>query len=94
MNIKTILAAVAVIAASAAALSSVSAQAMMHHDMTIKHGGGKRVAYDSKDKRYYSVAYAKAHGMHDKGGDPLFVVAMSILPKDAKESKAMHGAKM
>ncbi len=54
----------------------------------------KMVAYDAKDKRYYSIAYAKAHGMHDKGGDPLTIVPMSSLPKEAKESKGMHGAKM
>ena len=59
-----------------------------------KSHGGKMVAYDAKDKRYYSVAYAKAHGMHDKGGDPLTLVPMSSLPKEAKESKAMHGAKI
>ncbi len=56
--------------------------------------GFKMVAYDAKDKRYYSVAYAKAHGMHDKGGDLLTFVPLSSLPKDAKESKAMHGAKI
>ena len=54
----------------------------------------KLVAYDAKDKRYYSVAWAKAHGMHDKGGDPLTIVPFSSLPKDAKESKAMLGAKI
>ncbi len=54
----------------------------------------KMVAYDAKDKRYYSVAWAKAHGMHDKGGDPLTIVPFSSLPKDAKESKAMLGAKI
>lgn len=91
MNTKTILAAAAVLAASAA--PHVAAQGMMHHGKMMKHGG-KMVAYDAKDKRYYSVAYAKAHGMHDKGGDPLSIVAMSTLPKEAKESKAMHGAKM
>ncbi len=54
----------------------------------------KTVAYDAKDKRYYSVAYAKMHGMHDKGGDPLTIVPMSHLPKKAKESRTMHGAKI
>ena len=54
----------------------------------------KMVAYDAKDKRYYSVAWAKAHGMHDKGGDPLTLVPLSSLPREAKESKAMHGAKI
>ena len=49
------------------------------------------VAYDAKDKRYYSVAYAKSHGMHDRGGDPLTIVPMSSLPKEAKMSRAMHG---
>jgi len=52
------------------------------------------VAYDAKDKRYYSRAWAKAHGMHDSGGDPLTVVPMSSLPKEAKESRAMRGAKI
>jgi len=58
------------------------------------HQGRKTVAYDAKDRRYYSVAWAKAHGMHDKGGDPLTVVPMSRLPRDAQESRAMHGARM
>jgi len=52
------------------------------------------VAYDAKDRRYYSVAWAKAHGMHDRGGDPLTIVPRSRLPRDARESRAMHGAKM
>lgn len=52
------------------------------------------VATDAKDKHYDSVAWAKAHGMHDKGGDPLSVVPMFSLPKEAKESRAMHGARM
>ncbi len=51
----------------------------------------KMVAYDAKDKKYYSVAWAKAHGMKDKGGDTLIVIPMSKLPKDAKMSKQMHG---
>jgi len=59
-----------------------------------QHHGRKMVAYDAKDKRYYSVAWAKAHGMHDKGGDPLTIVPRSRLPRDARESWAMHGAKM
>ncbi len=71
----------------------VQAQVAMHHSMKMTQGA-KMVAYDAKDKRYYSVAYAKSHGMHDKGGDPLSIVSMSSLPKEAKESKAMHGAKM
>ncbi len=56
--------------------------------------GRKMVAYDAKDKRYYSVAWAKAHGMHDKGGDPLTIVPFAGLPKEARESKAMKGAKI
>ncbi len=83
-----------VIVAAGAAVSDVSAQGTMHHGMMKHSTSGKRVAYDAKDKRYYSVAYARSHGMHDKGGDPLTIVSMSSLPKDAKESKAMHGAKM
>ena len=55
---------------------------------------GKMVATDAKDKHYDSVAWAKAHGMHDKGGDPLSVIPMFSLPKEAKESRAMHGARM
>lgn len=58
-----------------------------------KHGR-KMVAYDAKDKRFYSVAWARAHGMHDKGGDPLTIVPFASLPKEAKESKAMKGAKI
>lgn len=60
---------------------------------TAKHNA-KMVAYDAKDKRYYSVAWARAHGMHDKGGDPLTLVPFATLPKEAKESKAMKGAKI
>ena len=56
--------------------------------------GRKMVGYDAKDKRYYSVAWAKAHGMHDKGGDPLTIVPFASLPKEARESKAMKGAKI
>lgn len=59
-----------------------------------RHGGRKMVAYDAKDKRCYSVAWAKAHGMHDRGGDPLTIVPRSSLPRAAKESRAMHGARM
>lgn len=40
------------------------------------------------------MASAKSHGMHDTGGDPLTIVPLSRLPKDAKESRAMHGAKL
>ncbi len=54
----------------------------------------KMVAYDAKDKRFYSVAWARAHGMHDKGGDPLLIVRKSSLPLDAKESRAMRGRKI
>lgn len=91
MNTKTILTAIFAFASAA----SVLAQTPMHHGAAMKHSaGGKMVAYDAKDKRYYSVTWAKSHGMHDKGGDLLTIVAMSSLPKDAKESKAMHGAKM
>ena len=93
MNIKTMLAAAFAVVVGATAVCA-SAQSMKHHGLKPKAGGGKMVAYDAKDKRYYSVAYAKAHGMHDKGGDPLSLVAMSSLPKEAKESRAMHGAKM
>ncbi len=52
------------------------------------------VAYDAKDKRYYSVAWARAHGMRDKGGDRLVVVRKSSLPSSARESRAMHGQKI
>lgn len=82
-----------------ACLSVVPAHAKTgtHHKRphaTKMHTKAKMVAYDAKDKRYYSVSWAKAHGMHDKGGDPLTIVPMSTLPKDAKESKAMKGAKI
>lgn len=79
------------IAVSAAQAQSVKKASAM------KTGSGKAakmVAYDAKDKRFYSVAWAKAHGMHDKGGDKLTIVPLSSLPKEAQESKAMHGAKM
>ncbi len=87
-------------AAPSGSLLPASAHGAERHALGMKpaHDGqrplAKMVAYDAKDKRYYSVAYAKAHGMHDKGGDPLTIVPMSSLPKEAKESKAMHGAKM
>lgn len=58
------------------------------------HHGPRRsriVAYDAKDERYYSVAWAKAHGMHDRGGDPLSLRPLTSLPKDAKMSRAMRG---
>ena len=78
-----------------AALAALSLLALLPPAQAAhRHGGHKMVAYDAKDKRYYSVAWAKAHGMHDKGGDPLTIVPMSSLPKSAKESRAMHGAKM
>ncbi len=54
----------------------------------------KLVAYDAKDRRFYSVAWARAHGMHDKGGDPLVIARKSSLPPDAKESRAMRGRKI
>lgn len=92
MNTKTMPIAMALLAS--AAIPGVSAQSAMHHSMKRSHSSRKMVAYDAKDKRYYSVAYAKSHGMHDKGGDPLTIVTMSSLPKEAKESRAMHGAKM
>ena len=76
----------AVAAAALLALLPAARAAHRHH--------GKMVANDAKDKRYCSVAWAKAHGMHDKGGDPLSVVPMFSLPKEAKESRAMHGVRM
>lgn len=81
MKIKIFVTATVILTAGAA-VSGVSAQSAMHHSMKMSPGA-KMVAYDAKDKRYYSVAYAKSHGMHDKGGDPLTIVAMSSLPKDA-----------
>lgn len=82
---------VALLTASAAQAQSAKGHA------AIKRGSGKAakmVAYDAKDQRYYSVAWAKAHGMHDRGGDPLTIVPLFSLPKAAKESKAMHSAKI
>lgn len=81
-----------VLAAALAAGVAFSPQAKAAH----RGHRAKRtmVAYDAKDKRFYSVAWAKAHGMHDKGGDPLTIVRRSSLPAEARESKAMHGAKM
>jgi hypothetical protein len=55
------------------------------------HVHAKMVAYDAKDRKYYSVDYARAHGMHDRGGDLLIVIPRWKLPKDAKLSHAMHG---
>lgn len=92
MIIKTAFAVLVALAAGAA-VSGASAQSAVHRSMKMTPGA-KMVAYDAKDKRYYSVAYAKSHGMHDKGGGPLIIVSMSSLPKDAKESKAMNGAKV
>ena len=87
----TALALIGLIAVSTAQARSVK----KHSAMKVSHGtAAKMVAYDAKDKRFYSIAWAKAHGMHDKGGDPLTIVPLSSLPKEAKESKAMHGAKM
>lgn len=57
---------------------------------TSHHSRAKWVAYDQKDRKYYSVGYAKAHGMHDRGGDRLIVILRSRLPKGAKLSRAMH----
>lgn len=51
----------------------------------------KYVAYDAKDRKYYSVEYARAHQMHDRGGDKLIIIPRSKLPKGAKLSHAMHG---
>ena len=55
------------------------------------HKTVKMVAYDAKDKKYYSVAWAKAHKMHDRGGDKLILIPLSKLPKGAKRSRAMNG---
>lgn len=63
-----------------------SAYGMHHH----RHHR-MMVAYDPKDKRYYSVAYAKMHGMHDRGGDRLVIRSLSSLPPEARMSRAMHG---
>lgn len=49
------------------------------------------VAYDAKDKRFYSLAWARAHGMHDRGGDHLVLRPLSSLPHDARLSRAMRG---
>jgi hypothetical protein len=51
----------------------------------------KKVAYDAKDRRIYSVTYAQAHSMHDAGGDLLVVVPMTLLPAEARLSRAMNG---
>ena len=56
-----------------------------------RHRRDMLVAYDAKDKRYYSVAYAKAHHMKDRGGDTLILIRKFRLPKEAKMSRAMHG---
>lgn len=51
----------------------------------------KKIAYDAKDRRIYSVTYAVAHNMRDAGGDLLVVVPISVLPAEARLSRAMHG---
>jgi hypothetical protein len=51
----------------------------------------KMVAYDAKDRRYYSVAYAQAHNMRDAGGDLLVVVPITVLSGEARLSRAMNG---
>jgi len=81
------------LAAALAAFGLLTAPLVAHAAHRL-HQGRKMVAYDAKDRRYYSVAWAKAHGMHDRGGDPLTIVPRSRLPRDARESWAMHGAKM
>ena len=53
----------------------------------------KMVAYDAKDKKYYSVAWARAHRMRDRGGDKLIVIPLSKLPKGATMSRAMRGSR-
>lgn len=63
----------------------------LSHHRSARHKGDKRVAYDAKDKKYYSVAYARAHHMRDRGGDKLVVVWKSSLPHNAKLSRAMKG---
>ncbi len=80
-------------AAALTALGLLTALPAAHAAHRQRHGR-KMVAYDAKDRRYYSVAWAKAHGMHDKGGDALTIIPMSRLPREAKESRAMHGARM
>ncbi len=76
--------------AALALTAALASQAKPH----AAHKSARMVGYDAKDKRYYSVAWAKAHGMHDKGGDPLTIVPFASLPKEAQESKAMKGAKI
>jgi len=49
------------------------------------------VAYDAKDRRYYSVAYARSHSMRDAGGDLLVIVPITLLPAEARLSRAMNG---
>jgi hypothetical protein len=82
---------IAAILSSTPVLGQHSAHRM---PVSLPHGSRKpikTVAYDAKDKRYYSVKYAKAHHMRDKGGDKLILIPMSKLPKDAKLSRAMKG---
>ena len=79
----------ACIALLAVGISTASAQTKMTAKPHLKTA--KMVAYDAKDKKYYSVAWAKAHNWHDKGGDKLILISMAKLPKDAKMSRAMHG---
>jgi hypothetical protein len=41
------------------------------------------VAYDARDRRYYPLSWAKAHGMVDPAGDPLVPLPISKLPTGA-----------
>ncbi len=84
--ITTVLAALIVLSAAGAQAQSAKPMPMMH-TRTMP----RMVAYDAKDNKYYSVAYAKAHGMHDRGGDLLTIVPSKSLPKTATMSHAMRG---
>jgi hypothetical protein len=46
------------------------------------------VAYDSHDRRYYSLQWAKENGMRDPGGDPLVILPLEKLPKGTNPAVA------
>lgn len=77
--------------AAALACAAPAHAAARRHPVHYRRHQPRLVAYDAKDRRYYSVAWARAHGMHDRGGDRLVLRVRSSLPRDARLSRAMHG---
>ncbi|MBV9852146.1 MAG: hypothetical protein JO250_20970 [Armatimonadetes bacterium] len=67
-------------------ISPVAARGAHHH----RHHHDMMVAYDAKDRTYYPVRWARAHGMHDRGGDPLVIRRLFSLPRSAGPSRVMR----